>query len=84
MTLQVSGTVPAGSTLFNWAEINDAGNATSTPDSDSQPESSEGDGNTDVLVDDVVTNAGGDEDDHDVATVGEGPCTPFRRLESGD
>ena len=72
VTLQVSATVPAGSTLFNWAEINDAGNATSTPDSDSQPESSEGDGNTDVLVDDVVTNAGGDEDDHDVATVGGG------------
>lgn len=51
--------------LNNYAEIQqDDGN-----DVDSQPEADESDINGDVLVDDETRNNGGDEDDHDVATL---------------
>ena len=55
----------AAGDVATWAEVHvDDGS-----DTDSQPESEEADNNGDVLVDDEVANAGGDEDDHDIAFV---------------
>ena len=63
VTLVVAAT--AVGTLSNFAEIDiDDGD-----DSDSVPDQDEGDGNGDALVDDEINNNGGDQDDHDVATV---------------
>ena len=77
----IAGTIPAGATislpinlvvqpgvtgfLSNEAEIYTDNN----DDIDSQPESEEGDQNGDVLVNNEVNNAGGDEDDHDLSSV---------------
>ena len=65
VTAPVTLTVHAAGTAPNFAEIlMDDGR-----DLDSQPESQEMDGNADLLVDNEINNAGGDEDDHDIATI---------------
>ena len=70
VVLTVAPGVTEGTTLFNYAEI-DGSNNTET-DQDSQPESVENDQNGDTLVDNEINNQGGDEDDHDVASVSSG------------
>ncbi len=67
ITIPVSLTIKNGvtGTLFNWVEIyQDSGD-----DTDSQTEGEEGNGNTDVTIDDVIDNTGGDIDDHDGASI---------------
>ncbi len=67
--ISIVTTVDAGfaGTLDNHAEVSaglDSAGGAAT-DTDSTPDTS----NTDPLVDDEINNAGGDEDDHDVASV---------------
>ncbi len=54
-----------GGQATNFAEIN----TDDDRDVDSQPENQEQDGNTDGYVDNETNNSGGDEDDHDGATL---------------
>ena len=77
----ITGTLPAGQSLTlpvtlivasaatgdleNYAEIA----RDDQDDVDSQPEDEESDQNGDTLVDNEILNAGGDEDDHDIAGV---------------
>ncbi|MBK9015411.1 MAG: DUF11 domain-containing protein [Saprospiraceae bacterium] len=65
LNLPVSLKVAHGGQATNFAEIN----SDDDRDLDSQPESQEQDGNADNYVDDEINNNGGDEDDHDGATL---------------
>jgi len=71
ITFTVSS-LPADGIIYNYAEISDAQdeNGDSPTDVDSTADS---DGNNDGTVeDDEIYNANGDEDDHDVASIGTG------------
>lgn len=67
-TVQITFTVKADATageMTNAAEISSTGNTET--DKDSTPDNNPG--NETGIVDDVVDNSGGDEDDHDIAKI---------------
>lgn len=75
VTLPVTLRVATGApdVLYNFVEIlsDDPPTGGAFSDRDSEPESEENDGNTDLLIDDEIFDDGTlDEDDHDVASVG--------------
>ena len=67
--LNVAHNAPQGMSLINWAEISGATDDNGGPvtDSDSTPDSNQGDDN--FGGDDTIDNTNGDEDDHDPAEV---------------